>query len=234
MPTRRTFLSSLAALIPAWLVPTWAKASSDAQSPDCLPVSGMTSARAAQFLRDNNPSRTCPFFKAEFGDGPHISDYPELKAATAGLDSYDDEMCLSTNDKSEMAFARLGILPTRVDVSVLRLIQIARCISFSRDGNHGDPLTADDIAYACGDRWIPVTERLPEVNKTRQSIFANLDPCFQSDPILVTDGKKVWSSWIRTRPDSRYWYPGSNWLIVGDSERSPVTHWRPMPAPPTP
>ena len=152
MPTRRTFLSSLAALIPAWLVPARAKASPAAQ-PCC-----------------------CDSFI-------HPGDTTKFTAAHPI--SWDLDRALAELNESN--------------------------------------------------RWIPVTERLPEPKEHRA--FYNLDnsttvgtiiPCVVSDHVLVTcvNGYVTIGMWTASGNSNQ-------WVNINLHGPIYVTHWRPLPAPPT-
>lgn len=99
-------------------------------------------------------------------------------------------------------------------------------------------------------KWIPVTERLPETPHARKvgvtfpsivgltqgdqsaivrQIYDRRNETLNvldSDPILVSDGSHVRTSWLRKSTDgTRFFFDGCGGVFF-------VTHWRPLPAPP--
>lgn len=66
---------------------------------------------------------------------------------------------------------------------------------------------ADAIEQLSKPRWIPVTERLPEIRKV----------------VLITDGIDVGTGWM-----NQGWWNTS----FADIQRDAVTHWMPLPEPP--
>ncbi len=79
--------------------------------------------------------------------------------------------------------------------------------------------------------WIPVTERLPD--------RFDLDPlagcCRDSERVLATNGRQIFVAYWRSWEEDGMGCPPSEWIIVGrDGYDFPgVTHWQPLPEPPT-
>lgn len=194
-------------------------------------------AEATKILRELNKSRSCPCFKAQFGDGPHISDYPDLKNLVDGkLDGPGYGICLSASQENGDAFARIGIMPLDVDPQVVTFIYLARAIAAGRRGSGGSPLTVEDIEYAVHGRWIPSTERLPATKHPHQ-LLGHCGDGLVSDFVLVTVGGEV--SLARyflpnDMPDRAAWLCRAPMKDLMDWCRGidDPTHWRPLPQPP--
>ena len=78
--------------------------------------------------------------------------------------------------------------------------------------------TAIHTAKMLGDRWIPVSERLPENN----------------EDVLISDG---WHIWIGYYKNTGVVWPASKWVSYGENEPYgisyyAITHWQPLPQSP--
>lgn len=201
-PTRRTFLSSIAALIPAWLLPKQAKAATDSQL--WWPSIGIDAHQAkilaeAQKILDGLPS-------------------PDHQQYLTNRAMFRDSLCLVTSREHQQKLLDIGVFPEVVDKSVVNLYYLATCIScWTGKRKWGEPVTAEHIAEACGERWIPVTERLP-ATWTEEELAEKVDQEF----VIVTDGRT-------TGIGSTLKQQG---LCVFAGTEMPITHWRPLPAPP--
>ena len=89
-------------------------------------------------------------------------------------------------------------------------------------------LIADQPTIAPAPRWIPVTERLPDIVKTakaHRNVYRRTDRVLCA--CLQTNGKRmVKEGYAEFFND----YPEPNWKIPGTIHS--VTHWMPLPEPP--
>ena len=70
--------------------------------------------------------------------------------------------------------------------------------------------------------WVPVTERLPDLGRRKVVRYVTVE--LHSDPVLTFgDGEQC----VATYGDA------DGWLSVDNVLLDSVTHWMPLPAPPT-
>lgn len=73
------------------------------------------------------------------------------------------------------------------------------------------------------DRWIPCSEKLPEMHKVP---LEDDEYYMISDSVLVTDGNGVFISEYEVDDDYRY-----GWFNDGAKCENAITHWMPLPKP---
>ena len=72
-------------------------------------------------------------------------------------------------------------------------------------------------------RWIPVSERLPELHKADKDVF-------QSDWVYITEGEQVVEAYYydyTKREVKPNYATGKGWYCHG-MKRSDITHWKPI------
>ena len=100
-----------------------------------------------------------------------------------------DELVKRLRDAAKMSEALAVLLPHSEGSATAKLFNEA----------------ADAIEKLSKPRWIPVTERLPEIRQV----------------VLITDGIDVGTGWM-----NRGWWNTS----FADIQRDAVTHWMPLPS----
>ena len=105
----------------------------------------------------------------------------------------------------ELIAALRGPYDSRTDIQLMK--QAADAIEELTSENESLAKSVSEASEILRRRWIPVTERLPEVRQV----------------VLITDGIDVGTGWM-----NQGWWNTS----FADIQRDDVTHWMPLPEPP--